>query len=74
MDFDLKPEQRDIWQWAKEFADKEIAPQVEEFDQKQAFNHDLLKKIAEQGFLSVIDPEQYGGQVGMMSLPLAMID
>lgn len=62
MKLELTPEQRDIWLWAKEFADKEIAPQVEEFDQKQAFNHDLLKKIAAQGFLSVILPEEYGGQ------------
>ena len=62
MKLELTPEQRDIWQWAKEFADKEIAPQVQEFDWKQAFNHDLLKKIGEQGFFSVILPEQYGGQ------------
>ncbi|MGE0200483.1 MAG: acyl-CoA dehydrogenase family protein [Candidatus Melainabacteria bacterium] len=62
MNFELTPEQREIWLWAKDFADKEIAPQVEEFDWKQQFNHDLLKKIAEQGFFSVILPEQYGGQ------------
>lgn len=62
MNFALTPEQREIWLWAKEFADKVIAPQVEEFDLKQAFNHDLLKKISEQGFLSAILPEQYGGQ------------
>ncbi len=62
MDFVLKPEQREIWQWAKEFADSEIAPQVEEFDWAQKFNHDLLKKIADQGFFSAILPEQYGGQ------------
>lgn len=62
MDLSLTSEQREIWLWAKDFADKEIAPQVEEFDRKQAFNHDLLKKISEQGFLSAILPEQYGGQ------------
>lgn len=62
MDLSLTPEQREIWLWAKDFADKEIAPQVEEFDLKQAFNHDLLKKISEQGFFSAILPEQYGGQ------------
>ncbi|MEB3287176.1 MAG: acyl-CoA dehydrogenase family protein [Vampirovibrionales bacterium] len=62
MDFALKPEQREIWLWAKDFADREIAPQVEEYDLKQAFNHELLKKIAEQGFFSAILPEQYGGQ------------
>lgn len=62
MDFQLTEAQREIWAWAKEFADKEIAPQVEEYDRKAEFNRDLLKKISDQGFFGAVLPEQYGGQ------------
>ncbi len=62
MDFDLTPEQREVWLWAKDFADKEIAPKVEENDRKAEFDFDLMKKIADQGFFSAILPEKYGGQ------------
>jgi butyryl-CoA dehydrogenase len=62
MDFTLNQEQREVWRWAKEFADKEIMPRVEENDRKAEFDWDLFKKIAAQGFFGAILPEQYGGQ------------
>lgn len=61
MNFDLTPEQVEIWRWAREFADKEIAPRVEENDKKAQFDWELYKKIAEQGFFSAVLPEEYGG-------------
>ena len=62
MNFDLTPEQIAIWQWAKDFADAEIAPRVEENDQLARFDHELMTKIADNGFFSAILPEKYGGQ------------
>lgn len=62
MFLELNEDQREIWRWAKEFADREIAPQVEEFDRKATFNHELCKKIAAQGFFGAVLPEKYGGQ------------
>lgn len=62
MNFDLTEEQRQIWQWAKDFADNEIAPVAAANDQACKFDFDLLKKIGEQGFFSAILPEKYGGQ------------
>ncbi len=62
MNFDLTPEQRQIWQWAREFADSEIAPVAAANDQASRFDFDLLKKIADQGFFGAILPEKYGGQ------------
>lgn len=62
MNFELTEEQRQIWQWAKEFADSEIAPVAARNDQAEKFDFDLLKKIGEQGFLGAILPEKYGGQ------------
>lgn len=62
MDFQLSQDQQDIWRWAKDFADKEILPKVEENDRKAQFDWDLYKKIAEQGFFGAVLPEKYGGQ------------
>ncbi|MBY0402704.1 MAG: acyl-CoA dehydrogenase family protein, partial [Cyanobacteria bacterium] len=62
MNFDLTVEQRDVWRWAKDFADSEIAPRVEANDRAEKFDFDLLKKISEQGFFSAVLPEKYGGQ------------
>ncbi|MEB3206386.1 MAG: acyl-CoA dehydrogenase family protein [Vampirovibrionales bacterium] len=62
MDFTLSPDQKAIWQWAKDFADDVIAPRVEANDRAARFDHDLLKEIAKQGFFGAILPEKYGGQ------------
>lgn len=62
MNFELTEAQREIWQWAKEFADQEIAPVAAANDQASRFDFELLKKIADQGFLGAALPEQYGGQ------------
>lgn len=58
----LTDEQREVWQWAKSFADEHIAPVAARNDQTETFDFDLLKKIADHGFLSAILPEEYGGQ------------
>lgn len=62
MHLSLTDEQRGVWQWARDFADAEIAPKVEENDRKAAFDWDLYKKIADNGFFGAVLPEQYGGQ------------
>jgi alkylation response protein AidB-like acyl-CoA dehydrogenase len=62
MRLELTAEQREIWQWAKEFADSEIAPVAAANDQASRFDFDLLRKIADHGFFGAILPEKYGGQ------------
>jgi alkylation response protein AidB-like acyl-CoA dehydrogenase len=80
MDFNLTSEQRDVWQWAKDFADSEIAPKVEENDRKAQFDFELMAKIAENGFFSAILPEKYGGQAmdhisyALMTEEIARVD
>src|SRR5919199_5016030 len=61
MQFDLSEEQQQIKQSVREFAMGEIAPHVREWDETQHFPVELLPKLAEQGFMGVIFPEQYGG-------------
>jgi alkylation response protein AidB-like acyl-CoA dehydrogenase len=61
MDFELNEEQQQIKMSVREFAEGEIAPHVREWDESQHFPVELLPKLAEQGFMGVIFPEEYGG-------------
>jgi butyryl-CoA dehydrogenase len=61
MDFDLTDEQRLIRETAREFTDKEIVIQSRENARNHHFDLDLVKKIAAQGYLGAIVPEEYGG-------------
>jgi len=61
LDFSLTPEQEAIREAAREFALKEVSPQVEELDEAQKFPMAIMKKAAELGFLGVIFPEELGG-------------
>ena len=61
MDFSLTPEQKAIQQAAREFAEKEISPRVEELDEAQKYPLEIMKKAAGLGFLGVIFPEELGG-------------
>jgi butyryl-CoA dehydrogenase len=61
MDFDLTDEQRLIKETAREFTDKEIVERTRENARNHHFDLDLVKKIAEQGYLGAIVPREYGG-------------
>src|SRR2546423_9680556 len=62
IDFELTDEQRLIRETARDFADKEIVPKVRENDRNERFDLDLVKKIADMGYLGAIVPEDYGGR------------
>src|SRR5690606_32213763 len=57
---------------AEKFAQKYIAPGFLERDQSRGFDHDLVKKMGEMGFIAPELPEQYGGQ-GMGRLAAGII-
>jgi alkylation response protein AidB-like acyl-CoA dehydrogenase len=61
MNFDLTEDQQQIKSSIREFAEGEIAPHVREWDETQHFPVELLPKLAEQGCMGVIFPEEYGG-------------
>jgi len=61
VDFALTEEQLAIRAAAREFAEKEVSPHVEELDEAQKFPREILRKAAELGFLGVIFPEELGG-------------
>ncbi len=61
MDFELTDEQRLVRETAREFTDNEIAPRARDNDRNEHFDLELVGKIAAQGYLGAIVPQQYGG-------------
>ena len=61
MDFALTPEHDEMRKMARNFAEKRIAPTVEEDEKEHRFRRELVKEMAEQGFFACIAPEKYGG-------------
>ena len=61
MDFDLTDEQRLIKSTAREFTDREIVERSRENARNHHFDLEIVKKIADQGYLGAIVPLQYGG-------------
>ena len=48
-------------QTVREFAQKEVAPYIKEWDEKQEFHPEVFHKMAELNLLGVCIPEEYGG-------------
>jgi len=72
MDFSLTEEQEMTRQMVREFAAKEIAPVVMEYDESQQFPWEIVKKLANLGLLGILIPPDYGGS-GMGYLDFAII-
>jgi alkylation response protein AidB-like acyl-CoA dehydrogenase len=61
MDFELTDEQRLIKETARAFTDAEIVERARENDRNEHFDLDLVAKMAAQGYLGAIVPQEYGG-------------
>ncbi len=61
MHFGLTEEQRMMQDMAKNFAENEILPTLEEDEANHRFPPELVKKMAEQGFFGCAVAEEYGG-------------
>ena len=73
MDFRLNEEQEMIQKMARDFAQKEIAPLAAEMDEKGETPPELIRKMAELGFLGLTVPEEYdGGGADTVSYVLAL--
>ncbi len=70
--FALSPEQEQIRQLARDFAEAEIRPHVARLDETQEFPHDIFRKLAEIGFLGILIPPELGG-AGLGALECAII-
>jgi alkylation response protein AidB-like acyl-CoA dehydrogenase len=61
MDFELTQEHMIFRDAIRDFAEKEIAPLVEEAEETETFPVELFPKMGDLGFLCVCYPEEYGG-------------
>jgi alkylation response protein AidB-like acyl-CoA dehydrogenase len=50
-----------IQQTARQFAREELAPSVDERDEREEFPYEAVKKMGELGFMGMMVSEQYGG-------------
>jgi Acyl-CoA dehydrogenases len=60
----LTPEHEMFRKAVREFVEREVAPRAMEIEETDEVPHDILKKMAEQGFFGIGIPEKYGGQGG----------
>ena len=59
--FVLTEDQEALRKEIRQFAAREIAPHVMEWDEKSEFPHAVVKKLGAMGLLGVIFPPEYGG-------------
>ena len=72
MDFSLTEEHLMIRDAARDFAQTELLPGVIERDNSQTFPDELIKKMAELGFMGIMVDPQYGGS-GMDTISYVLI-
>ena len=79
-DFDLTPEQRQVRQAVREFAEKEILPHVERYEREERYPLELIQKLVPLGYMGPMIPEKYGGShidvvtYGLLCEELARVD
>ncbi len=61
IDLQLTYDHEALVQTVREFAQKEVAPYIKEWDEKQYFERAVFDKMAELNLLGVCIPENYGG-------------
>jgi glutaryl-CoA dehydrogenase (non-decarboxylating) len=80
IDFDLTDEQLLLEQSVREWAAREVAPQIRELDREHRFDPRILPWMAELGLLGVSVPTEYGGagmdyvSLGLASEELEYVD
>jgi hypothetical protein len=64
MNFELNEDQKMMQKIARDFAEKEVAPGVEERDEHEKFSRPLYDSMAGLGLAGICFPEEYGGADG----------
>ena len=70
----LSDEERMFQAAAREFAEKEVGPHVEEMDREGVFKRELIDKFFAQGFMGLEIPEAYGGSGGTFFMAVLAIE
>jgi|CXWL01.1.fsa_nt_gi alkylation response protein AidB-like acyl-CoA dehydrogenase len=61
MDFELNEDLRALQDVARDFAAEHIAPHARQWDREADIPRDLVRKLADLGFLGIFTPTEYGG-------------
>jgi len=61
LDFQFTDEQQDLRRSVRQFAEKEIAPHVMEWDEASCFPLDTVKELGRLGLMGTVFPTEYGG-------------
>ena len=61
MNFELSEEHKILKDVAKKFAEKEMLPTLKYYETSRKINFELIKKMADMGFIGIHIPKQYGG-------------
>jgi alkylation response protein AidB-like acyl-CoA dehydrogenase len=61
LDFQLNDEQQQLKKSVREFAEREIAPHVMEWDEAAKFPMVIVKELGRLGLLGIVFPTEYGG-------------
>jgi len=73
VDFELSEEQRWVQRVAREFAEREVAPHVAEWEEEEAIPPDIFRRMGELGLLGLAYPEEVGGLgLGYLAYALAV--
>ncbi|EWT05747.1 acyl-CoA dehydrogenase [Intrasporangium chromatireducens Q5-1] len=62
--FELSQEHEDFRKVVRDFAEKEVAPHIAQWDRDEHFPTDLVPKMGELGLFGLVVPEEYGGSAG----------
>lgn len=72
MEFELSDQHRMVQRMVRDFAQREVAPHIREWDRRQAMDSAILRRMGELGILGICVPAEYGGQgMDYVSLGLA---
>lgn len=61
MNFELTDEQKDIRNAVRDFVDKEIIPNADEWEKQEKFPYDTVKNMGQLGLFGCCLPEEYNG-------------
>src|ERR1700730_3507137 len=70
----LSEEERMFQLAAREFAEKEIGPQVEAMDREGVFKRELIDHFFRQGYMAIAVPESFGGSGGSFFMAILAIE
>jgi alkylation response protein AidB-like acyl-CoA dehydrogenase len=71
LDFSLNEEQLLLKQSVRDFAERELAPHVREWDEKQEFPREVFTRLGDMGLMGAVFPPEYGG-AGLATLDYAI--